>query len=48
MKQISKISGGVSGQPSLATLEKGKRLHEYLITRLIEVIHEFQRDLEVR
>lgn len=44
MKQISKISGGVSGRPSLATLEKGKRLHEHLVTRLVEVIHEFQRD----
>jgi len=44
MKQISKISGGVSGRPSLATLEKGKRLHKHLVTRLVEVIHEFQRD----
>ncbi|MEW6262414.1 MAG: creatininase family protein [Thermodesulfobacteriota bacterium] len=46
MKRIARVSGGVSGQPSRADAEKGKRLHEHLLTRLMEVIHEFQGGLK--
>jgi creatinine amidohydrolase len=44
LKQIAGKSGGVSGRPSLATAEKGKQLHEYLVTRLVEVITELNKD----
>ncbi|MGD2125197.1 MAG: creatininase family protein [Desulfobacteraceae bacterium] len=36
-------SGGVSGSPTLATPEKGKRLHDHLVARLIEVITELNK-----
>jgi creatinine amidohydrolase len=38
--RAAKKSGGVSGRPTLAAAEKGKRLHEHLVGRLIEVIRE--------
>ena len=38
LEQTAKKSGGVSGRPSLAEAGKGKRLHEYLVARLVEVI----------
>lgn len=43
MEAIAEVSGGAIGRPSLATAEKGKRLHEHLVSRLIEVIRELQR-----
>jgi creatinine amidohydrolase len=44
MEQIAETSGGSIGRPSLATAEKGKRLHEHLVSRLVEVINELQRE----
>jgi len=43
MEGIAEVSGGAIGRPSLATAEKGKRLHEHLVSRLVEVIKELQR-----
>jgi creatinine amidohydrolase len=43
LKEVSRVSGGTGGRPKLASSEKGKRLHEHLVDRLVEVIHEFQR-----
>ena len=40
LERTAKKSGGVSGRPTLAAAEKGKRLHEHLVGRLIEVIRE--------
>jgi creatinine amidohydrolase len=41
--QAAKTSGGTGGKPSGSSPEKGRILHEHLLTRLIEVIREFQR-----
>jgi creatinine amidohydrolase len=43
LKQTAGESGGVSGRPTLATAERGERLHEHLVGRLIEVIHELNK-----
>jgi creatinine amidohydrolase/Fe(II)-dependent formamide hydrolase-like protein len=40
LERRAKKSGGVSGRPTLAAAEKGKRLHEHLVGRLVEVIRE--------
>lgn len=42
IERLAKRTGGSEGQPKLATAEKGKILHEHLVKRLIEVIHEFR------
>ena len=44
LEQTAKKSGGVSGRPSLATAEKGKRLHKHLVARLVEVITELNNE----
>jgi len=44
LRQIAKKSGGVSGRPSLANAEKGTRLHEHLVTRLVEVITDLNNE----
>ena len=44
LEQTAKKSGGVSGRPSLATVEKGKLLHEHLVARLVEVITDLNKE----
>lgn len=44
LEQEAEESGGAHGRPTLATAEKGKQLHEHLLARLIEVIHELESD----
>jgi creatinine amidohydrolase len=46
LRQKTEESGGTSGRPTLATPEKGKRLHEHLLERLVEVINELSKDNE--
>jgi creatinine amidohydrolase len=43
LEQRAKESGGGHGRPTLATAEKGRQLHEHLLTRLIEVIDDLNR-----
>jgi len=43
LTQESQESGGTTGRPSLATAEKGKKLHEHLVARLVEVIAELNQ-----
>ena len=43
LRKIAKESGGTSGRPCQATVEKGKKLHEHLVMRLIEVITELNK-----
>ncbi len=40
--KIGEISGGSVGRPSLASPEKGKKYHEYLVSRLVEVIERLK------
>lgn len=42
MEQLTKASGGATGEPSKATAEGGKAYHEHLVARLVEVIRMFQ------
>jgi creatinine amidohydrolase len=44
LEQTAKKSGGVSGRPSLANVEKGKQLHEHLVARLVEVITDLNNE----
>lgn len=44
LEQTAKKSGGVSGRPSQATAEKGKRLHKHLVARLVEVITDLNNE----
>jgi len=44
LRQTATKSGGVSGRPSLANAEKGKRLHEHLVARLVEVITDLNNE----
>ena len=44
LEQAATKSGGISGRPSLATAEKGKRLHEHLVARLVEVITDLNNE----
>jgi creatinine amidohydrolase len=41
-EELVGIAGGVSGEPSKAFLEGGKKYHEHLVTRLVEVIEELR------
>ena len=43
LQQTAKESGGTTGRPSQATPEKGRKLHEHLVMRLIEVIAELNK-----
>lgn len=42
MEELAKESGGVNGKPSRASLEMGKRYHEHLVNRLIELIEHIR------
>jgi len=42
-RKIAEISGGPIGRPSLASPEKGKKYHEHLVSRLVEVIEQFKK-----
>lgn len=42
IKKIAEISGGSLGQPSLSSVEKGKKYHEHLVSRLVEVINQMK------
>ena len=42
MKELAKKSGGTSGEPSKASQEGGKKYHEHLVKRMIEVIEFLQ------
>ncbi|MEM1545317.1 MAG: creatininase family protein [Candidatus Methanomethylicia archaeon] len=39
VKKLKDISGGAVGKPTEASIEKGRKYHEYLVSRLIEVIN---------
>ncbi len=38
MKRIAAVSGGVIGEPSKASRDRGRKYHEHLVNRLVEVI----------
>jgi creatinine amidohydrolase len=42
MEQLTKASGGTTGEPSKATVEGEKAYHDHLVSRLVEVIRRFQ------
>lgn len=42
-RKIAEISGGPIGRPLQASAEKGKKLHEYLVSRLVEVIEQLKK-----
>jgi len=42
MKELAKKSGGTSGEPSKASREGGKKYHEHLVKKMIEVIQFIQ------
>ena len=42
MKELAKKSGGTSGEPSKASQEGGKKYHEHLVERMVEVIQFLQ------
>jgi len=42
MKELAKKSGGTSGEPSKASREGGKKYHEHLVKKMIEVIEFLQ------
>ncbi len=41
-RKNAEISGGPVGRPSLASAEKGKKYHEHLVSRLVEVIKKLR------
>jgi creatinine amidohydrolase len=43
MKQLVEAAGGTAGEPSKASVEGGKRYHEHLVKRLVEVIEMLQK-----
>ncbi len=43
MKALAEKSGGTSGEPSKASKEGGKKYHEHLVERMVEVIEFLQR-----
>ena len=43
MKKVATISGGIVGEPTKASKEKGKKYHEHLVRRLIEVIENMKK-----
>ncbi len=43
MKALTLKSGGTTGEPSKASLEGGKKYHDHLCTRLVEVIKMIQQ-----
>jgi creatinine amidohydrolase len=43
MKALTRKSGGTTGEPSKASLEGGKKYHEHLTSRLVEVIRMLQK-----
>lgn len=44
MAESAKRAGGTSGRPTQASAEKGKRYHEHLVGRLVQVIDLLRRD----
>lgn len=42
MEELAKKSGGTSGEPSKASKEGGKKYHEHLVKKMIEVIEFLQ------
>jgi creatinine amidohydrolase len=44
MKAATLKSGGTSGEPSKASAEGGKRYHDHLVARLVEIIRMLQTD----
>ncbi len=42
MKELAQKSGGTSGEPSKASKEGGKKYHEHLVERMVEVIEFLQ------
>ena len=42
MKELAEKSGGTSGEPSKASKEGGKKYHEHLVERMVEVIEFLQ------
>jgi creatinine amidohydrolase len=42
LKELADKSGGTTGKPTLASADKGKTLHEHLLSRLAEVIEEYR------
>lgn len=39
VRKLAKISGGNTGCPSIASIEKGKKYHDHLVSRLVEVLN---------
>ncbi|MBN1838396.1 MAG: creatininase family protein [Spirochaetales bacterium] len=42
VKRIAEIAGGTVGRPSLASADTGKRYHEHLVGRLVEVLEQLR------
>lgn len=42
MKRVAQETGGSTGRPTKADAELGRRLHEHLVQRLVEVIKEME------
>jgi creatinine amidohydrolase len=42
MKELAKKSGGTSGEPSKASQEGGKKYHEHLVKKMVDVIEYLQ------
>ncbi len=42
MRDAAKAAGGTTGEPSKASVEGGKRYHDHLVSRLVEVIRMLQ------
>ena len=39
MEELARTSGGTAGEPSKASREGGRKYHEHLVRRLVEVIN---------
>lgn len=46
MKKAADETGGCTGQPSKSTVDTGKRYHEHLVQRLVEVVEMLQKGTE--
>jgi len=44
MKELTRKSGGTTGEPSKATVKGGEHYHDHLVSRLVEIIHDLQKD----
>lgn len=42
MKKVAEETGGTTGCPSKSCPEKGKKYHEYLVNRLVQVVEELK------